>query len=68
MPSLMMWKYAVFERLSWPRSQLGREIAVLLAIKFVLLMVLFFLFFGPGNRPEVTDAIIHERLMSPTEG
>jgi hypothetical protein len=33
-----------------PKQRLGREIAAILAVKFVLLAVLFFAFFSPSHR------------------
>ncbi len=43
------------QRRSW-RIQLGRKIAWLLAIKFVALLILWTLFFSPGQRVDVSPA------------
>ena len=52
---------------SW-RIRLGRKIAWLLALKFVTLLVLWALFFSPGQRVEVSPASSAEHLALDPEG
>lgn len=40
------------------RHPLAREIAVVLALKLVALLVLFFVFFGPSQRPSITPEAV----------
>jgi hypothetical protein len=49
------------------RPRLAREIAAVLVIKVLLLAGLFWLFFGPDQRPVVTPDAVH-RLLSPAHG
>jgi hypothetical protein len=44
---------------------LAREVAFWLGVKVVALAALFFLFFGPAQRPTVTPASVGERLVAP---
>ena len=44
---------------------LAREVAFWLGVKAVALAVLFFLFFGPAQRPTITPASVGERLVAP---
>lgn len=41
---------------------LAREIGVVLALKLVLLVLGFFLLFGPATRPRLTPDAIHDHL------
>jgi hypothetical protein len=44
---------------------LAREVAFWLGVKVVALAALFFLFFGPAQRPTVTPANVGELLAAP---
>lgn len=44
------------------RSRLGREIALILAIKAIVLLAVYFALFGPGRRPDI-DAEAMERML-----
>jgi hypothetical protein len=48
-----------------PARRLARDIAVVLTVKVALLAAIFWLFFGPDRRPDVTPEAVH-RLLSPT--
>ena len=44
--------------------QLTRELAALIALKMVALTVLFFLFFGPAERPKVDADAAAQAILS----
>lgn len=44
---------------------LVREIAVVLALKVVALATLYFLFFGPSQRPELTPEAVGDAVFGP---
>jgi hypothetical protein len=46
------------------RFSLGREIAVILTIKAAAILALFFLFFGPGHRPDITSQKVTSHLVA----
>ena len=46
---------------------LRREISSLLAVKLLALAVMFFVFFGPSERPDVNAENIKDALLSHTE-
>ncbi len=46
---------------------LRREIFSLLTIKLLALAVMFFIFFGPSERPDVNAESIKDALLSQTE-
>jgi hypothetical protein len=48
--------------------QLSRELAVLIAFKIAALAVLFFVFFGPTQRPKADAATISHALLSDERG
>ena len=48
----------------WARISLGREIAVILSIKAAAILALFFLFFGPGHRPDITSKMVSGHLVA----
>ena len=48
--------------------QLSRELAVLISLKIVALAVLFFLFFGPTQRPKADAETISRALLSDERG
>lgn len=59
----------VIGRRRWfPHHPLGREIALLLAIKFVLLVALYLAFFAPWMRPDVDSAAMAGRLAERNAG
>ena len=43
-------------------SPLGKDIAIALAVKLAALVVLFVLFFAPGDRPEVNPDLTARHL------
>jgi hypothetical protein len=45
------------------RPHLWRDIAVVLAAKFVLMTCLYVAFFSPPHRPAVDSAAVSERLL-----
>lgn len=47
---------------------LAREIAFWLGVKVVALAAMFFLFFGPEQRPSITPERVESRLLAPTAG
>ena len=48
----------------WVRVSLGHEIAVILTIKAAAILVLFILFFGPAQRPDITSQIVTGHLVA----
>jgi len=45
------------------RHPLAREIAVVLAIKLVALTALYFVFFGPDHRPDLTPESVGRAIL-----
>ncbi|MFQ6022966.1 MAG: cytochrome oxidase putative small subunit CydP [Acidiferrobacterales bacterium] len=45
------------------RHPLAREIAVIICLKVIALLVLFFAFFGPAQRPDVDAQILTGHLL-----
>lgn len=43
---------------------LAREIGILLALKVVALVVIFFLFFAPSQRPRVDGGRVADRILA----
>jgi hypothetical protein len=43
-------------------SALAREIALILLFKLIAILLLFFLFFGPQHRPDVTPEQVHQSV------
>ena len=48
-----------------PGHPLVREIAVVLALKVVALAALYFLFFGPSQRPDLTPEAVGDAVFGP---
>jgi hypothetical protein len=48
----------------WARISLRQEITVILTIKAVAILALFFLFFGPGHRPDITSQKVTSHLVA----
>jgi len=46
------------------RPHLGREIAIVLTVKLILLTCLYVAFFGPSHRPAADAAAVSARLLS----
>lgn len=46
------------------RLSLGREIALILAIKAVAILALFIFFFGPQHRPDITSQKVTGHLVA----
>ncbi len=46
-----------------PRRRLGREIAVLLTVKVIVLITIFFAFFGPTHRLHPDSTTVSDHLL-----
>jgi hypothetical protein len=51
----------------WPKHRLGREIAVLLTVKLVVLTAIFFAFFSPAHRLHPDSTTVSDHLLSQTD-
>lgn len=51
-----------------PRRTLAREIVVVLAVKVAALAALYFLFFGPGHRPDLTPETMERAILGAATG
>ena len=60
------WQMPQFSALGagWARISLRQEIAVILTIKAAAILALFFLFFGPGHRPDITSQKVTGHLVA----
>ncbi len=59
------WGTAMTMRRLRLRHPLAREIAVVLALKVVALATLYFLFFGPSQRPDLTPEAVGDAVFGP---
>ncbi len=49
------------------RPSLAREITILLIVKVIALMILFYAFFHPANRIEISPKTVGQHLLAPQQ-